>query len=275
MTLSQKGDEPHEIFFKEIVPQIKSMSVFYTLFAKNYKMRWMGHKEKKTKLKLAKPYLNFDEILDKLINSFPMICIWRIKDFLKQNNIHCLVDHCSLQNSDAWGQIQDMLINVFFSGDKCNPLISTADIMIKLIHLRLSKSKKFYQYGNFRAEFPELNNKVYEYSISHRHYREISPLDKKLVNLRKNYMTHPIFYVLNENKDFIDSNSLKSDPGLNKIYNLASQKGGSLKIYEKKEDLKHIKNGDYVIYFTENGEKIVRTMKKLGKKINGIDISAV
>jgi len=261
----------HQIFFKKIAPHIESINVFYTLCNPNVKMRWMGHKEKELKHKLSKPHLNFDEILDKIANYFPAICVWRIQDFLRENNISCLLDHFSLKQCDAWKEIKDMSINVFFSGDKCNPLISTADIVIKLLQLRLAKERKFYQYGNFRKVLPELNEKVYEYSISHRHYNAISPLSKKLINLR-DYVQHPIFYILNES-NFIDSNELKNDPALDKIYNLAAEKCGCVKVYNKKEDKKHIKNGDYIVYFTEEGKKFVEMLKGMKRRVNGINIS--
>lgn len=265
----------HQIFFKEIAPHIESINVFYTLFNPAIKMKWMGHKEKELKHKLAKPYLDFDEILDKVCNYFPAICIWRINKFLEDNNICCLVDNFSLKLSDAWKEIEqkNLPIKVFFSGDKCNSLISTADIIINLLQLRLAKARKFYQYGNFRSVLPELNNKVFEYSISHRHYNSISPLSKKLINLR-NYINHPVFYVLNENK-FLDSEGLKNDDALNKIYNIASHKCGCVKIYDKSGDKNYIKDGDFIIYFGEEGKKFVEVLRKLNKKVTGIDISSL
>lgn len=271
LKLFQECRKPiHQIFFNEIAPHIESINVFYTLFNPTIKMRWMGYKEKELKHKLSKPYLEFDEILDKVVNYFPAICVWRIKDFLNENNISCHLDNFSLQPCDAWKEIKDMPLKVFFSGDKCNPLISTADIVINLLQLRLAKARKFYQYGNFRSILPELNNKVFECSISHRHYNSISPLDNKLINLR-DYMQHPIIYILNES-EFIDSNELKSDSIMDKVYNLAYAKCGCVKIYDKKEDKRHIKDGDYIIYFTDKGKNFVEILKKMKKKINGLNI---
>ena len=263
--------QPHEFFFKEIAPHIESIDVFWTLFSPSRKMRWMGRKEKELKHRLSKPDLELYETLNKLANSFPMICIWRIKDFLKKNGILCLIDSCSLKPSESWEEIKDDIdINMFFSGDTCNPLISTADIMIKIIDSRRSRERKLYEYKTFRNLLPELNGKVYEYSISHRHYKKISPLTDKQVNLR-DYVKHPVFYILNENPEFMDSAKLKTDSSIDKLYNLAAGASGCVKVYYKKSD--KIKTGDYVAYFTENGKSFVEYLKKMGKKVNGIDMS--
>ena len=39
----------HQIFFKEIVPHIESVNIFYTLTNPSVEMRWMGHVEKELK----------------------------------------------------------------------------------------------------------------------------------------------------------------------------------------------------------------------------------
>ena len=193
LKFEKKSCDLHEIFFKEIRAHIKSINIFYILTDTSVKMHWMGHKEKELRHKLSKRVLDFDDILNKLNNSFPMICVWRSKDFLKANDINCFVDSCTPLPSEAWDEIKKCLLKFFSQVIVATLYISTADIFIKLLDYRLTKFRKHYKYGSFREVFPEIKEKIYDYSIYHKNYKKIGPLNSKPINLR-NYIQHPIFF---------------------------------------------------------------------------------
>lgn len=269
------GIPVHQIFFKEISPYIESINIFYSLFKKSASMNAWGQLEKELKHKLSKPQLSFDEIINRLNNSFPLFCVWKASAFIKDNNLTVISDHFQAKKCDAWVEIEDINLVVLHSGDRCNALIATADIIIQLIELRRRKAKRLYQYGTFREILPEMKNRVYEMSIHGGHFKQISPLSGQNIELTDK-LKHPIFFILKDKNSFLDADSLKNELSLAPIFNLAFEKDGSVKFFNKSEDLKKIKDEDYMLYFSDEGKKAIDFIKQtLKRKIIMLDFKAL
>ena len=260
---AQCGIPIHQIFWRNIAPSIEAVNIFYTLFKKDYTPLAFGRLERELKHKLSNEVLNFNELVEKHLNNyFPYICVWRIKDFLSKNGITPMLDSFQGKITEAWEEISHIPIHVYPSGDKCNPLISTADIALQLVELRLNRQKKFIQYGNFRSILPEMNNKVYEYSISGYHYRKIIPLHSKNIRVKDRYK-HPIVFVFKDKNQFISSEALKNEPTMDTIFTFANMLDGCVKFFKSEEDTQLIQNGDYAVYFSDEGKRAIETFKKM------------
>lgn len=269
MIYNQTGKPIHQIFFKYISPNITSLNVFYTLIPKNATMlAWKGLKQQGRTL--SKERLNFEETLGYLFNGFPLFCAWRIAEFIHSNNFEVLLDHFTYKTCKAWKQVSHLNLHVLPSGDKSNPLIATADIILQLIELRRSKAKLWYNYGTFRKLFPELNQKIFEYSINQGHYGSIYPYDNKNLIL-SNKLKHPLIFVIKDPNNDISTESLKNDKSMNPIFDLAHAVDGGVKFYNRDEDLKNIHDGDFVIYFSERGKQTAQMLSKIRKNIKTIE----
>lgn len=270
----------HELFFKEINKHIDGICIFFTAFSKTSKMRSYGRLEKELKHKLSHSVLGFDEILNKLDPYFPLIGIWRYRDYLRQNVDEIFVDGVTSKPFDGWREIQDLPIKIMFSGDKCNPLISTADILAYLITLRSkkryrisrNKEKSKYTPDNLLSMLPELKNKIKVAIINEKAFRYISPLTNKGLNI--NYkLKHPIIFLLKDKSQYLTTEVLESLPNFNLIYDFACSKGASVKFYDKDEDKGRMEKGDYIVYFSEEGKKAATMINRIVPEIKVMEFN--
>src|SRR3989442_964954 len=88
--------------------------------------------------------LSPNEFVELTQNAFPHVCAWRYLDNYKADseNDRLMIDHFQGKITPAWEAIEDgsFDIRVFYSGSECNPLISAADLTLRIIET--------YQRGN-------------------------------------------------------------------------------------------------------------------------------
>jgi len=264
----------HEYFFDKIKKHISEIHISYTVINKDAVMFAYGQREKELKHKLSKSDLDFDEILNKLNPYFPLISVWTQGKTLTQSQNEIFIDGVTVPKFEGFKRIQNLPLNIFFSGDKCNPLISTADILLYLLDLRLRKYKLLYKPENFSKALPEIADKVRVHPIGTSVFKYISPLDNSPININS-YLKHPMIFLFRENSPNVTAEALESTRGFQKIYDFAFKKDGSFKFYNKNEDKGRILDGDYLVYLDEKSKNDANVFKRINKNINVISFEEI
>lgn len=100
----------------------------------------------------------------------------------------------------------------------------------------------------------------------------IVPIRREKIDVR-GILIHPAVFV---RKEEIDSKSMgnaserdiiEASPAFWKILNFSSKRNAYYKFFNAKTDINLVKEGDYFIYFGENGKKFAIWLKSLGHKI--------
>lgn len=255
-------------FFEKIIPSITCAHVFYTLFSerqiKNIKV--YGRMAKRLNIKLSKPTMTREELDAKHISQcFPVICAWRIANFFHIHNTQFHFDFYQGHICEAQEEIERFDYFVYPNGDCSNPLISTADLLLALLDLRLEKQKKYLLFENIRPAIPEFGDTLKVYPILNQHLPKITPVDNISIDLTSRIM-HPVFWVF-KNDTLITNEFLKSSKPYRNLIDYAACKNGVVKSFDRDRDVIHMKEGDYGVYFNSSGNETVESYAKLGKPL--------
>lgn len=260
-------------FIKNISSSLEKVGIFYTMFStkKIQRAKVYGRLARNKKLRLAKPTRTYKELVtEHLVNCFPAICAWRLLEYLPKN----VQFHIDSYNGHVF-EAHEELINsgfarfVYTAGDCTNPVISTSDLLIALLDLRLRKNSMLLTFENLRPTIPELGEKLLAYPISNKHLSKITPLESRPIN-NVLALKRPIFWIFKGGED-INSGVLKRSATHRNFLDYVAIKGGCVKLFEKK-DAEHIREGDYGVYFNSAGEDAIKTYGKIGKKLTKMNI---
>ncbi|MCC7574138.1 hypothetical protein KO361_00925 [Candidatus Woesearchaeota archaeon] len=263
-------------FSKQIVKHIEKIHVFYTLFSKKRvpEIKVYGRLSKDKKIKLNKPTMNYEELLNKhLTHCFPIVCAWRLSDYLSSETVNFHLDFFEGRNFEGYERLKKLGFNflTYPSGDCCNPVISTADLLLSLLDMRLEKEKKFLIFENIRPLMPEFKEKVLVYPISNKHLPFITPLEKKSINTIS-YARHPVYWVF-KGDELLNSGIMKRSPAYRNLIDLASSNCAVVKMFNKNKDSDNFKVGDYGVFINEEGKSLINNYIVLGKKLKLFDLN--
>lgn len=257
-----------EKFFQSITPAINRASLFYTLFSKKRlpEVKVYGRLSQEQKLKLSAPTRTYDDfILGHLNQCFPAICAWRISELLEPTTTQFHLDSYEGHISEAQEEIEkNFQIFVYPHGDCSNPLISTADLLLHLLDVRLANQRKLLIYENIRPTLHEFGEKIHAYPISNKHLPKITPIDKIPVDTTSK-IKHPVYWVFKTNP-LVTNEFLKNSEQYRNLIDLAAGKGGVVKSFNKQSDPPAIQSGDYGVYFDTMGKETAEFYSKTLKK---------
>ncbi len=263
----------YEEFFKRIKDQIDDLNIIFTLFKKDAVMKTLGNIKKRIKRPLSQADLPFDEILNKLAPFFPMVCAWRLNKMIKENNSTVLLDGITPVDFNGLVHLKGTRIKILFSGDRCDPLIATADIILTLTQNRLKRNRLWYGRDGIKKIFKDLRFSPKVHVLNERTFKFIAPLDTHTTMNDK--IGHPIVFAFKERNEFINSDELKNSDEFISVYNFAAKNGFSVKFYKQGEDLSLVKKGDYLIYLTEEGKRAGDILNGMGKEITLMSLKEI
>lgn len=272
LTLTEGDFIVHEELFKSILPKISKLNIFYALFNSKRipKIKVYGKK-------MIGSELCVEEFYNKhLINSFPHICLWKIYSYVYGTKAKVHIDHFQSESTEAWDIISKYPdINCYINGDMTNTLISTSDIICRLIDNRLSENGLFLHSDNISQIFPEFKkDQLFSHWIGNQHLPRITMLHTNKVKLH-NYIKRPIFHVyIGKDTDINKKTILNSIP---RFLNYVHSKEGCVKFFTD-SDVNTMKDGDYLVYLYSNHKKEVELLKSLWEnqmnlKVRAIDIN--
>jgi hypothetical protein len=275
LSVMKEKNQIIEEFIKIISPHLEKVHIFYTLFSKKRipEPEVYGRMSKRLKIKLSKNTMTYEELLKKhLVQCFPVICAWRITPYMKPNTIEFHMDAYQGRICEAEEEIIKLGFKrrVFISGDMCNPVISTADLILQLLDFRLSSQNKLLVFENIRPSLPELNEKVMAYPILNKHLPKITPIDNINIDT-DSHLQHPVFWVF-KGDELINSEILKSSEMYRCLLDYASAQTGIVKVFTSSKDINNFEKGDFGVYLESRGKEMITTYIKLGKPFKLFDL---
>lgn len=254
------------------------LHVFYTLFSKDRlgEVKVYGRLSKRKQIKLSKPTFTYDELRTKhLVNAFPLICAWRLTEYLHPHTIEFHIDSYEGHICEAQEELEQRNFNffVYSSGDCSNPVISTADLLIGLIDNRLSSQNKYLLFQEIQSMLPEFGGKLRIYPIKNKHLPKITPLDSIEINTLA-HLKHPVFWVF-KGDEMINSSVMKHSRTYRNLVDYVASQAGTVKMFNSSKDADYINEGDYGVYIGSRGKDIINTYRKIGKRLKPYDMNTM
>lgn len=208
--------------------------------------------------------IKFLHIID---SSFPHICASKyVREYGIEMDDTLELDHFQLGKTPAWEHLEssECKIKLYFSGDMCNPLISTADLIIRLIEERLedrvdeTSTKKALIKG---CEILSKNIKFYPLGRDTEEKRYATPRLTLHANVN-HLIKHPIIFTLGRRPElFYDTPTFK---GMQKK---ALNEDGCIKKYRSEDRTYWNISKDIIVPLDEEEEKKLKELQSLGVQL--------
>lgn len=261
-----------EEFFNEIRSSLTNLEIYYTTIPSTKVPKIKKYGADKTGVELIDPI----SFLKELSPTYPHCCAWAyINEHPEDAMTPIHIDYFEGEITDAWKQIRSLPnIKVYVAGDECNCYISAADMIAKIIDLRLF-SKRYTLYKTCIKEcFPEATILFID------QLKSIVPVSKEKIDVGSK-LAHPIVFLLKEgmHEEVVgsarESHVIGSSPIMDRILKLAHDAGGCYKFFDINIDQKLIQEGDYFVYFGAKGLETANYLRSIGYKIKPLSSSAL
>jgi len=264
-------DEEYKVLerFKDFISSgITKVHFFYTYFfgLKNNLVSIYGSSANYSKIPLVSADKNVQDFYDLIANSYPLICAWK----LRKNEISSklFLDHFQGRVSPAWECLANSpAISVYYKGDQCHELISTADIFVKLIKIKMIPDISCFNKSNIESLSQLLGANCEIHFMGKKYLREMAPHSPSQIKCDR-LIKHPIFFLVKEDpKDEGEETIIKNSPLFNEVIKNVNSLDGCLKYYHP-DDTRIILPGDKLVSFGKRGDYIFSKLTKLGYKID-------
>jgi hypothetical protein len=180
--------------------------------------------------------------IEKNQNAFPHVCAWKYLDeYFTETDTVLQLDNFQGRITPAWRLLEAMKPNlqIFYSGSECNPVIATADILLRLVET--------FQFGRVDeiSLFKPINDRVEQLAPKLRFHnmggsatdqRATAPVLRVDINTAK-YVKHPVYYMVSQrfhNKSL--QPALEWGGFYNSLMSEATAKKGGVKLYDPERD---------------------------------------
>jgi hypothetical protein len=217
-----------------------------------------------------------------LENYYNILCGWKIMKNTGTSGSTFFFDGMDgIYPTRAWNQlVSKNNVKIIYSGDRTNPLLATADILVKTLEVFLQTEfaplnedtiKKIVTYDG------KVNDRNISYTyIGNPDLAEIKPLENRQFSLQElnSFIKRPIIFVgkgsLPGQRDV-----LESLPIFQKIHDIAYSLHAGIRIFDPKKDGRIIgrdKTADYFISLTREADEQFDLLKRCGANIEKLEI---
>jgi len=203
------------------------------------------------------------EFIKTLIQPYSYICAWKYLNENKNSKSKLFIDNFQAQTTRAWQKIQSNKPIIYYKGDLCNPVISTADMLAGVIDSEMQNSKFCIDSIN-EIVTKNLGLKGKTYLIGSPDLSYISPVSRQQIDTSM-LLKHPVYYLITEKRPTeMDYYEFRDQFEFSKIFddivNIAYENNGSIKLYEASRDYKFFTKDDRIIYYEKNGKEIAESL---------------
>jgi hypothetical protein len=226
--------------------------------------------------------ISIPEFIDMLECYYNVICAWKVSQMTGIKSALFLFDgEEDIPRCEAWNELSSTQnIEIVYSGDKIERVISSADIILKSLDFFLKQTKSILSEDKIREIVlydgkikPE--NKFFVY-IGNPDLQKIKPLSPQRLNLSdlQKYIRHPIIFVSGGGLPG-QKLAIEGLPLFNKLISKATELHASLRNYDPKKD-RHIigrtEIEDYFIPLNEIARNQFEMLKNGGANIGELKI---
>jgi len=268
------GINPLEEFLKGIADYTDALDIYYSFFLK--KDDEHGIETPYIEIYYAEPIkrqrVTAIAFLDLIEESYPAYCAWEHIQNLPKIDSKVFVDNFKIRQCHAWQELYSHeSLHITPWGDRCNHLISAADILTSAIDERLRKNNVPFKFAY--KVLPEFTSKVVINPSKSCMYM-LSPAKDEFA-LLGGKITRPITYIFKfdpmifkrlypstDQKDFIIDSAIGDRLIVEAAKNLSA-----IKFYEP-TDNHRIMPDDKFLFFDEYGKKQIDFLRSVGFREN-------
>ncbi len=251
-------------FKDSLLPAIDNVHLFYTFIfgLKEGLVSIYGHSPNYVRIPLTSQDKSIQDFYDLISNTYPMLCAWELRNY--KNTSTLFLDNFQGRVCPAWlelGNAQDIL--VYYKGDQCNKLISAADILLRIIKIKMIPNKACFLKSEIEKIAGVVGNKTQVYFIGKQCLNKITPHVPSRMKPHR-LVKHPIAYLAKENpKDEGEESIIENSPLFNDIVKRINSGDGCAKYFHPDDDSREIKQGDQLVSFGKRGDQIIEKLKRL------------
>lgn len=267
---------PLDEFLKGIAPHVDALDVYYAYFLdresgddlKPFIDIYYAETTKRKKVSA----IDFLHIVEE---SYPAYCALDHINQMAHVDIKIYVDHFKIRQCEAWKQIYSYK-NLFITpwGDRCNYLISAADILASAIDDRLRRNNK--RFKEAVEVLPEFESKVI-LNPSRNCIYLLSPAKDEFARMEEK-IVRPVTYILpmdpkkfSEHYPKIDQKDMIIDSVIgDRLISEAVKNSTSIKFFDPTSDTNKIQKSDTFLYFDDYGKEKVNILQSFGFKDNRV-----
>ena len=203
------------------------------------------------------------KFLSSLTNPFPYISAWKYSQQNQNTNSTFILDHFQGKQTISWAIFWLKKPIMYYRGDQCNSVISTADMLAGLVDQCLY-GERISMETIERILSDELYLKGKVYIIGSQDLRWIVPISRKAINTVR-FVKHPIYFIINEKRpSMVEYKEAKDQLEFSPLFDLVTSKAfennGCVKLYDQTEDYKLLKSTDRIIYYGDKGKEIAESL---------------
>ncbi|RJS92439.1 hypothetical protein CW705_02840 [Candidatus Bathyarchaeota archaeon] len=249
-----------ESFFNDLNDEIERIDVYYTRFnSKRTPFITIYGDDSPERIKPV-------EFIRRIASGYPHICAWRYLYHFQSKGIECItyLDHFESDYTLAWEFISRIPnVRVLYKGDSCNCLLSSADLFIRLTTLLLKRTRAAFNWKGLKAihsPYPWAD-KVSVNTLGAQKFilNYITPRTRKRIDLSP-FISHPIVFVPHEKPGGLKAKDeqkvFENLPVYTKLLNFLFYINGSFKYFDPVNDVKLIREGDYMLIMGKHGEEL-------------------
>lgn len=200
-------------------------------------------------------------------NSFPHICASRfIRTIDNMQTLTLQIDNFKLGKTPAWENLEQSghNIQIFYSGDECNPLIATADLVVRLVEEQLHESvREDTMSRTLLSNCPIFHNKITPHNLGGTTEEKYYATPRlRLPAVTRQYIKHPILFMVGEKPP-----NFEFSPLFIKMQDMACVQKGSIKSFELADQQNWDVAKDKIILLDKNQSKIFSHLEEFGVKI--------
>lgn len=216
-----------------------------------------------------------DQFLNLLYNPYPHYCIWKYLETHKhQHSIRIESDYFHGKLSPAWEAIKKDNLNLYHKGSECNKLISTSDLILRLIcdtmHSRLTQK-------NIRECLEDMLDDIslYTYFMGPRSdYLSIMAFTKFIDFDARPYVKRPIYWILWKPKLSVNEEikMFEWSDGYNEVVNSVEEMDGCMRFFDSNV-ISHLidEKQDYLCIMNDDALPVCEALQSYAPDIKVLD----
>lgn len=271
-----KGRAIMERIVEDLMPEVSEVLIYYCILPKSFLPSKTEYLENGSVVfvpvvneywedgpAIQVPVVKF---MEQIPSYYPVICAYEYATLHpdERNTTALLLDNVQGADNEAWRNLSEWNVKIYPSGDVVSPPIALADLMIRLLDLRLHDNKSRLDFRGIEAALPEIDEKLQIRWTGPAYLAKMAPATKRNMNLRGRIARPRVLAIGKTDRLVLSSlkDILEGVGAWDPLCNLAASIKGSLKVFEQTRirDLRNTTSGDIIACY---GDRAFETAKLL------------
>ena len=281
------GRDIMERILKDLMPEISEVLICYCILPKNTlpSMTKLSENGSTVHIPVVNEYwedgpavqIPVVKFMNQLSNYYPVICAYEYATLNpnQRNTTDFLLDNVQGPDNEAWRSLSGWNVKIYPSGDEVSPPIAFADIVIRLLDLRLGRSRL--DLRGIEDAFSEFDEKLKVRWTGPAYLANMAPATRRDMNLSNRFARPRVLVIGKTDRLMLKSlkDVLEGVGAWDSLCNLAASVKGSLKVFEqtRMRDLRNVASGDISACYGNEAFETAELVSQYHDAIRIIDVT--